>query len=203
MRFDENGKVVNWDFHMAAAIVRFRRRPLRRRRASRASHIARRSLRRANARTQRCQRPALRQVREPSAHGRVQISRRVQFLRFALARRTRGEASSPFRAGITRRASRLPRGCSAFPRRSSCRSTRQPSSSAATREYGAEIVFYEREQRESRGDRARASRRSAARRSCRRSTIRASLPAPEPRPWSLLRMPARSMRSWCRWAAVD
>ena len=76
-----------------------------------------------------CGRRGVRQMRELAAHGRVQVSRRLQYARVACRRPSAPPASSHSRAAITRKASRWRRGCSASRRRSSCRRTRRRSSS--------------------------------------------------------------------------
>ena len=129
-------------------------------------------------------------MREPPAHGRVQVSRRVQLSRVAFAEPNARRASSRFRAAITRKASRWRRKLLGIPATIVMPSDAPAVKLDATREYGARSRALRTRALASRRDRARRRRRARARRWFRRSTIRASSPAPAPPRWSCWKMPA-------------
>ena len=169
MRFDENGKVVNWDFHMA------RRNTSRfadvRAAAARLGGVAHRTPVVTSRTLDRAlRRAALREVREPSAHGRLQVSRRVQFLVVAFAGGTRAR-----RRRVLERQSRAGRRAGGAAARHSrddrhadrCTGGQAGGDARVRRRDRATTSASARIAKRSRA----ASRRSAARRSCRRSTM--------------------------------
>ena len=203
MRFDENGKVVELGLsHGAANTLRLPTSERRRARALPASRTARRSLRSRNA-GRALRRAAIREVREPAAHGRIQVSRRIQLfvVRFLPNERARGVVA--FSSGNHAQGVALAARLLGIPATIVMPLDAPEVKLAATREYGAEIVHVRARRIASRRDRARHRRRTRrdARTAIRRPAYRCR--RRDGRARTAGRCRRRSMRSSCRSAAGD